>query len=138
MNIDIHKTEHGFVAGALQDLAPGTGESISARLDYEENLEGRGYWSIQVTHYETADDLEGYLLFKFAERFDRLEGDMEMPPFAFDEIDARDSIEQALSEARVRLGYEARGTTLRLFQDVPLSCIPVHWNDNGAGKPVRR
>ena len=138
MNIDIYKKEQGFTAGALQELAPGIGEAIAARLDYEENMEGRGYWSVSVSHYETEDDLEGYTLFRFAERFDRLEGDFQLPPIGYDEIDARDTIEQALSEARVRLGYEERGTTLRLFQDVPLACIPNHWNDNGAGKPVIR
>jgi len=127
---EIHRTSDGFLAYQMQELAPGTGEALIARLDFQENKEARGYWSVSVNHYESKEDIDGYLLFKFAERFDRLEGDLVMPPLAFDELDAYDTIQQALSEARVRLGYEARGTTLRMFQDVPLANLPAFWYDS--------
>jgi hypothetical protein len=121
MNIDIHKTETGFVACALQELEPITGEALGARLDYLETVSGRGYWSMTVTHFEDLNDMSGYTLFRHSEQFDRIEyGDEEVAPPAI-------LIPEAISEAMVRLGYEKRGKRVRVFQYVPLACLPLSW-----------
>lgn len=124
MDITYHYNKTGFIAASLQELAPEAGEALTAVVTYQEDSQARGYWSVEVKHFE-APGTAGDTLFTFGERFDRREEDY-LPPH-IPVVDVFGVIAEAFSEARVRLGYEARGKTLRMFQEVPMSNLPANW-----------
>jgi len=127
-------TANGYQATEVAMLDRATGEALIATLDYQENEEGRGYWSVAVRR-QAAWGADGELVFRVSERFDRREEDYENVPADADVIDAGDWLGDALTEAKMLLGhltrYRSFGATL--FDGVALG-VEWRWADVAAAR----
>ena len=106
---DLIDTPNGYQATAYSILDDVDGDALIATLDYTENEEGRGYWSIAVRR-QGSWGADGELVFRVSDRFDRREEGYDYLPADVDVIDAGDWLHDALIEAKVVLGHLRRWT----------------------------
>ena len=125
--IDFVDTVNGYQATRFTVLDDLAGEGLIATLDYTENEDGRGYWSI-VVRYQANWGGDMQLVFRVSDQFDRAEEDYLSPDA--DVIDAEDWLHEALVEAKVLLGRLRRwdGAGATMFDGIALGA-EWRWSD---------